>query len=60
METRRASNFGFSTVGRRLGLDTQRHRDFFVTADKVLVRVASIENLVVWDPETAAPEDLLI
>ena len=34
--------------------------DSFVTADKILVRVASVENLVVWDPETATPEDLLI
>ena len=30
-----------------------------VTADKVLVRVASIESLTVWDPEVAVLDDLL-
>jgi len=45
-----------------VALDLARNgvADSFVTADKVLVRVPSLENLVVWDPETASPEDLLI
>jgi uncharacterized protein len=32
----------------------------FVTSDKVLIRIASIENLTVWDPASESSGDLLM